>query len=288
MIPYVQTMSMFNKDGIIFNDGNDYDYINKYLQMHCRGLLPYGNIPNHIKRAGLFRRINVSNQIMNFDEHYITISDGRAIDRFAVYDAGEALMMTKILPNDIYDNTAFNTRNEIMTRKELDQIFTPADENETVYVVTTQGAVHAGRNITYLEEEEMLNNQKERFLNQLKRANETHFTDDTFRFLERKINEMTVSDLKDYPLPPVSYIVKMNGTDIKVQLIYTTLISSNHYNVLIKDLPLSKYILEQLKYTYPNIVELKEPKISLRLNQGISSSDVKYAKQMVLEKRNRG
>ena len=38
--------------------------------------------------------------------------------------------------------------------------------------------------------------------------------------------------------------------------------------------------------TKDNIVELKEPKISLRLNQGITKEDVKKAKEMVLSMRN--
>ena len=37
----------------------------------------------------------------------------------------------------------------------------------------------------------------------------------------------------------------------------------------------------------PNIVELKEPKISLRLNPGVTQADIDEAKEMVLRMKSR-
>ena len=65
------------------------------------------------------------------------------------------------------------------------------------------------------------------------------------------------------------------------------MVRSNEYNVTIKNLPLDKYILEQFKFMAPNIVELKEPKISLRLNPGVTQADITEAKEMVLRMKNR-
>ena len=45
--------------------------------------------------------------------------------------------------------------------------------------------------------------------------------------------------------------------------------------------------LEQYKFMAPNIVELKEPKISLRLNPGVTQADITEAKEMVLRMKNR-
>ena len=102
-----------------------------------------------------------------------------------------------------------------------------------------------------------------------------------------KIENMQLSDLQNIPLPPLCYIVRIDGTNIKLQLIYTELLISNRYMVTIKNIPLNKYVLEQFKYMAPNIVELKEPKISLRLNPGITKDDIKEAKEMALKlKRN--
>ena len=63
------------------------------------------------------------------------------------------------------------------------------------------------------------------------------------------------------------------------------MIRSNEYKVMIKNIPLNKYVLEQFKYMAPNIVELKEPKISLRLNQEIIKEDITKAKKMVLSRK---
>ena len=59
MIPYEHTLSIFDKDGLVFNQSRKYDFFNKYLEQSWRVGFPYHNIPNHIRRKGWFGRVNV-------------------------------------------------------------------------------------------------------------------------------------------------------------------------------------------------------------------------------------
>lgn len=285
MIPYSNTISLLNKDGIIFNQDKKYDFINQYLQHKMREAFPYHNIPNHIQRTGLFGRINLTNQILNFDEHYISITDGIAIDRYIVKDNDTSLLLTKVFPNDINDEQEYTNKYVPMSREELDSIFKPSSETEKVYLITTQGELYHSPNMGYNDEENLLESLKENYMYQFEKSKQ-HYSKDAIEFLKTKINEMTLDDLHHIPLPPTLYLIKIDGTNIKINLIYSELISSNHYIVTIKNIPLNKYVLEQFKYMAPNIVELKEPKISTRLNPGITKDDIKEAKQMVLRMKN--
>ena len=285
-IPYEHTLSIFDKDGLVFNQSRKYDFFNKYLEQSWRVGFPYHNIPNHIRRKGWFGRVNVTNQLFNFGEHYLSVSDGVAIDRCALLDKGEALIVSKVLPANIDNTYEFNNRYVTMTREELDAMFRPSSETEKVYLATTTGELYHGEDIGYMNEDHFLKCQREKYQNQLNRICDD-ISEDTVEFIQRKINEMTLDDLRDYPLPPSFYLIKMDGANIKIQLIYSHMVRSNEYVVTIKNLPLDKYVLEQFKFMAPNIVELKEPKISLRLNPGVTQADINEAKEMVLRMKSR-
>lgn len=286
MIPYSSTITLLNKDGIVFNQGTNYNFINLYLENELRKIFPYNNIPNHIKRNGLFGRTNLSNQILNFDEHYISISDGVPIDRYIIKDDKTALIMTTLLPYEINDESQYTNKYELMTREKLDSLFKPSNENEKVYLLTSLGDLYHSPNMGYNDEETLLKQEKEKFLRQLEDAKD-HFSEDTMEFLTTKIKSIELSDLHNIPLPPLCYIVKIDGNNIKIKLIYSELLESNHYMVTIKNVPLNKYVLEQFKYMAEDIIELKEPKISLRLNPGVTKQDIIQAKEMVLKMKNR-
>lgn len=284
MLPYLAAMTLFNKDGILFNQNcNQFEFINNYLNNENRFVFPYHNIPNHIKRYQLFGRSNVTNQLLNFDEHYITITDGRAIDRYIIFDQGEALMLTKPLPKTFDEE--YENKKIILTRDELDDFFKPKNENEKTYLATTTGNIFNGDTVSYNTEEEFADAKRKRIeeeFNHLKNG----FSEEAIKFLEDKIRTISTSDLKDIILYPSVYLIRMDGSEISIELILTRIILSNRYELLIKKIPLNKYVLEQFKYMTPNIVELKEPKISLRLNQSVTKEDVKKAKEMILRKRN--
>lgn len=53
MIPYSSTITLLNKEGIVFNKDKRYDFINKYLENELRKIFSYDNIPYHIKRQDI-------------------------------------------------------------------------------------------------------------------------------------------------------------------------------------------------------------------------------------------
>ena len=196
MIPYEHTLSIFDKDGLVFNQSRKYDFFNKYLEQSWRVGFPYHNIPNHIRRKGWFGRVNVTNQLFNFGEHYLSVSDGVAIDRCALLDKGEALIVSKVLPANIDNTYEFNNRYVTMTREELDAMFRPSSETEKVYLATTTGELYHGEDIGYMNEDHFLKCQREKYQNQLNRIGDD-ISSDTFEFIQRKINEMTLDDLRN-------------------------------------------------------------------------------------------
>lgn len=285
MISYQDSMTIFDKNGILFNQDSEFDFINHYLEDERRNIFPFSNIPNHIKRHQWFGRRNVANQLFNFNEHYITVCDGLAIDRCVLFDKGDALMMTKVFPNKTSDESEYSNKKVRMNREELDNMFKPNNENEKVYIATSTGDIYHSAGMGYQQENYFLEQQREKFTEQFE-ACKDRFSKDTIEFFERKLKEMDLNDLKNYPLPPSFYLIRMNGSEITIKLIYSIMIGTNNYDVTIKVIPLSKYVLEQFKYMAPNIVELKDPKISLRLNPGVTRDDLREAREMSLRMRN--
>lgn len=109
----------------------------------------------------------------------------------------------------------------------------------------------------------------------------SYLSRDTLQFIERQIDNITVDSLVYFPLNPVIYLIKIDNNNISIDMMYTTLIIKNYYQVQTKSIPVTKYTLEQLKFLAPKIIELKEPKISLRLNPGVTREDIKQAKKLV-------
>ena len=115
-VPYINTIIILNKDGIIYSHKNgSHALINKYVEDERRKQFPYSNIPTHYSRIGLFGKMNYTNQLLNFEEPYIRIGDGVIIESFAVKDKNEALLINNILTSD--------NRSISVTRKESEEVF---------------------------------------------------------------------------------------------------------------------------------------------------------------------
>ena len=115
-VPYINTIIILNKDGIIYSHKNgSHALINKYVEDERRKQFPYSNIPTHYSRIGLFGKMNYTNQLLNFEEPYIRIGDGVIIESFAVKDKSEALLINNILTSD--------SRSISVTRKESEEVF---------------------------------------------------------------------------------------------------------------------------------------------------------------------
>ena len=105
-------------------------------------------------------------------------------------------------------------------------------------------------------------------------GNLTTYTDIEIKNIDFSHGEFNVKYLNSL------LIVRINNKEIKMQLIDVTFINDNDYRVDVKDVPVTKYTLEQLKYV-SKIVDSREPRIPLRLNPGVSKESVVEAKKLV-------
>lgn len=95
--------SDYEKDGILchYNLDSDSQNINKYFDDTRRNNFPYGNIPLYKeacwKMPDDIEYINYTNQILEFNKHYISVSDDFCIkDRYVVKDGEGAVLYSRI------------------------------------------------------------------------------------------------------------------------------------------------------------------------------------------------
>lgn len=132
MIGYKNFMTMFNKGGIQYHKvpNSSYD-INSYLSDDRKKMFPYNDIPLHYGRVGLFK-YTYTNQILNFEESYITISDDTIIEIMAILDKDDAFVVRNVLP----------IRKKLIrvTREQLEDLFSVKNENgEMSFVMQGDG-----------------------------------------------------------------------------------------------------------------------------------------------------
>lgn len=75
-------------------------YINQYISDERNIDFPYSNIPCHSERVGLFKKINFTNQILDYEKVYFKINDGY-LTKIVVYkdSDGSAIVHQEILNN---------------------------------------------------------------------------------------------------------------------------------------------------------------------------------------------
>lgn len=271
MIPYENTITILNKDGILFHHKPDSNlYINKYLKDERRKKFPYSNIPRHISKVNLFKKMNYTNQLLNFEESYIKISDGIISENFAVKEKQEALMICNIITPEEYT--------KFMTYEELINYLYEQNENEQIYHMYLNGGII---------DEEILPTEKEIY-EHLKMELAERIPKIMYRNFGVIINgdeyiENTNLSIVDFNLKlhkGLILIVRIKDKDITIKAIEITFINLDKYKIKVYDFPVTKYCLEQLKYA-TKIYDTKEPKIPIRINPIVTKQDVKTAKQMV-------
>lgn len=291
MIPYENTITILNQDGIIFSNDTKYSkgYINKYLKDERRFNFPYSNIPIHYERLG-FKKIAFTNQLLEFDKPYFKISDGYVEQRVAIKDNNEALLVKNIIePNSYID---------YMTYNELEEFISKKDSDEQVFYVNADGSLPNGDIVLPTKEKiyDYIKDTLLRNVNDFKEYQEDDPNSIVSRYLKQNpifLNYIEESIKKNLDLSLIDFNIKIGSSpiviirvkdDIKIEVVEPTYLKDNLFQVEIYNLPVNKYTLEQLKYA-PNIIITKDPKIPLRLNPGVTRIDIEKAKQMVKSKK---
>lgn len=291
MVPYKNTITILNRDGIIYSHKEGvHTSINKYLEDERRKQFPYSNIPTHYSRFGLFGKINYANQLLNFEEPYIRIGDGGIVESFAVKDKNEALLINKILIG--------GSRSICVTRAELEELFSKSTrEKERKFIIYLDDeSINTGEFHSLASEEKIYNFVKSQITENIAElrkyvSNESSsmvgwyllahplFLD----FVEQSIQNFDLNNMRVNVGLRIgeAIIVRSSGSDMIMQYVDAKFISLNNYKIDIIDIPVNKYTLEQLKHLSSTIAKTKEPRIPLRLNPAVSRQDIQEAKQMI-------
>lgn len=284
MVPYQKSLTILNQNGILYHHipGSSL-HINKYLEDERRKQFPYSNIPTHRAQIG-FHKYNYTNQILNYNEPYITVGDNHIIESYAVKDGNSALVISSAMKT--FKSFKF------MTRKELDKLFEiPTEENQQLYVMGLDGGFYQkDYSMLIPTEKQLLEKQKRILTKKLEKYKKeilgsegffpTPFNELSIEIIQNCVDNMSIDCLLKYTkfMDDNIITVKINGKDISIQMISIRFIKSDYYKVYITDISVDKYSLNQLKYLSSKISLVKEQKITTILNPGVSKSDIKEAK----------
>lgn len=295
MISYNNEMTVFNKRGIVFSHNLGEDIaINKYLEDERRNRFPYSNIPIHHEKTGLFGKIYKVNQLLDFEVPYISVGDGCIIERYAVKDKNEALLVKKVMSG--------TKKTSYITRKELEQLYTESEKKFILHLKDFGEVTRKSSNLELFSGEERICDYIEKeIVKSVKDFREyaKNFPTSTvgsyllkhpsfLDFVEQSTNNLDLTNMRfNIPLNGSKAImVSIDQDDMLIQFVETSFVSINNYRIDSIDLPVNKYTLKQLKdISSSTILKLKEPKIPLRLNHGVTKQDIQKAKQMVKTKK---
>ena len=288
MAPYKSEITILNKDGIIYShkEGSLIS-INNYVDDERRKQFPYSNIPTHYSKVGFFGKMNFANQLFDFEKPYIRIVDNHIIESFAVKDKNEALLINKVI-------IAGDRKTKYITRQELEELF-KENQNKLVLYLEDE-SISVGQYHPLASEEKIykyVKNEITENVEEFRKYVDTNRSSTVgwylcehplfLDFVEQGIKSF---DLKNMELDiglkgGRAIIVNSSENDMTMQYVRASFVSINNYKIDIVDLPVNKYTLEQLKNLSPIIIKTKEPRISLKLNPGVSKQEFQEAKQMV-------
>ena len=277
MVPYERTLTIFNKADMTFHY-NDYSkhWRNQYLDDFRRKQFPYYNIPYHRRRYGIFRNeITYVNQLFNYNEPYIKIVDGAIIETFAVKERDEALVVNKVLKPD-------GQEVNWLTRSEIDEMFRLSKEQGQVYYIGLTYNNFLDGMITEIEMLEMI---KKNVLEKLSdyKVDSGDYNRDLIKYIEDCVKNSKLESLTNLPIGTIEPIVqiKLEGEKIAVKKINIKIIKPDLYEVVTFNIPITRYLLEQIKAMATSIKSAPEPKIPLHLNPGVFKEDILEAKTFV-------
>lgn len=290
---YIQIMLAYHNYLLLFGN-NDLMYFRNFIESHPsisegsrnvyldderKNNFPYSQIPEHIERVLLFRKLNFVNQILDFEKPYIRINDGFITKITAFKDGDEAIVHTKILNGKLCDE-----KTKIITREELETYLKTGsleqlDENEyeDTSIFDMNGKLYNPR----LElEQKWIDEEKERL---------SRIIDESDRYKESTKNELqraisTLDDISPFVLTPKIMIkFKQNG-EVKIDAFVVKYLERGKYEIALADLPVTMESLSMIKSKaeLPVIKTMKEPKISLSLNPNVTKEQLQEERAKIL------
>ena len=252
---------------------------NVYLEDERKNNFPYSQIPEHIERVLLFRKLNFVNQILDFEKPYIRINDGFITKMTAFKDGDEAVVHTKILNGKLCDK-----RTKTINREELETYLKTGsleqlDENdyEDTSIFDMNGKLY---NPGLELEQKWIDEEKERLSRIIDESD--MYKESTKNELQRAIS--TLDDISPFVLTQKMMIkFKQNG-EIKIDAFVVKYLERGKYEIALADLPVTMESLSMIKSKaeLPVIKTMKEPKISLSLNPNVTKEQLQEERAKIL------
>lgn len=272
MVGYRDGLCIIATDGIVFNDFNDDETINRYLNDERRFNFPYNNIPTHIRRIGL-RKYKMVNRILDFDKVYVHFTEQGIFTEQAIKNGEETLVVFEKM---MYFN---EPEEEMLTREELEQYF--SEREDAYYFCKGQ----PNRSLILPSDEQILN--------KFKKEVEQELTDNTTdrttslecidNLIENLVDSITIDQV------PANYdflarnnnilVISNNNGVIQVEAVDIKFMANNLFKLVKKSLPIKFYTYEDIKDQ--KVYESREPNISLRLNPELTKSDLEVARKLI-------
>lgn len=260
---------------------------NVYLDDERKNNFPYSQIPEHMERVLLFRKLNFVNQILDFEKPYIRINDGFIAKMTAFKDGDEAIVHTKILNGKLCDK-----RTKRITREELETYLKTGsleqlDENEyeAKSIFDMNGVLY---NSSLGLEQKWIDEEKQRLSRIIKESNmyidRTKIESQVRIKIELQRAISTLDDILPFVLTQLIMIkFKQNG-EIKIDAFGVKYLERGKYEIALADLPVTMESLSMIKskVELPVIKTIKEPKISRSLNPNVTKEQLQEERAKIL------
>lgn len=255
---------------------------NVYLEDERKSNFPYSNIPEHIERVLLFKKLNYVNQILDFEKPYIGIIDGLITKITAFKDGEDAIIQTKILNDELC-----NQRTKTITREEFETYCKTGsleclDENEyeCTHIFDMNGRLYDSKVVLEKTERKWIDEEKERLSRII---DEVYFNKSSTKYeLQRAIS--TLDEIAPFVLTRNQMIkFKQNG-EIKIDAFVVKYLERGKYEITLADVPVTMESLSMIKSKskLPAIKTMKEPKIRLSLNPDVTKEQLQEEKAKIL------
>lgn len=264
-IGYNDSLTIFNRDGIIYHDVIDYPCvsINRYMEDDRRNYFTtYANIPTYISKNELFEVIHTI-QLFDYDKVYVMIKDGDIYEQCAVRDGDRVLVLTKLVkPSD---------RVLMLSREELDNLF----NNSNSYLMNLGGVFY--KDLSIPKEEDIVDLLKDKYRRELKEYRDSGddvISEDMLGLLDNSINSISIDNIPadTYLTDDDIVMVKIDKDNITVSVYTIMFMGRDRYMVKVYDYLMDKYSLESLKDM--STVKVRVPKLLYNLNLNIPKDEV--------------
>ena len=256
---------------------------NLYLFDDRRIGFPYNNIPTHLERVGLHGKFIATNQIINYEEPYISFVDGRIVKHTGFKDGNDFYLHNKVLRVDDFDPYEEKIVSREYAEKYIETGYLDGiDNNDYKRVVISDGASWFYRNelesdesITSKQQAQMLN-----IINYYITSNH-----------DRNLLVSAVTRLEDVVLPyeydPRIMIKFGYDGSLKIEEFVLSYKGSGEFELCITNIPVTKESLTKIKSNVmlPKIKMHREPNVSLRLNPNVTRNDLAQVERQMLGNR---